>query len=228
MKFNLTAACLVVIATALPAQANDRADDWADDLGDRRAAFEGAYAGVQAGGGTTDVTLILGGVGIGDVSLASIEGGVFAGYALRHDRFVGGVELEGVYVGGSDEVDAPFGNAEVETRGAVGASLIAGVVVADEVPAIALGEGGGSVMLYGRVGYRALFAKIDAAGDAGTDAFHGLRAGGGVAVQLTDNLALRAEYTRVQYREQRYGGGRNTLTVGPSGNLASIGLSWRF
>ncbi|MEM6354878.1 MAG: outer membrane beta-barrel protein [Pseudomonadota bacterium] len=220
MKRAIVAAAMAAIAWVGPAGA--------DGHDDQRPAFEGAYAGVQVGGGTTDVTLILGGVGIGDVSLSSVEGGVFAGYAFRHDRFVGAVEVEGVYVAGSDDIMAPFGEAQVETRGAVGASLIAGVVVADELPALALGKGGGSVMVYGRVGYRALFAEIDAAGDAGTDAFHGLRAGGGVAVQLTDNLALRAEYTRLQYREQRYGGGRNTLTVGPSGNLASIGLSWRF
>lgn len=216
MRRAIVAASLAVCMLSTPSGAENR------------EAFAGLYAGVQGGGGATEVTLILDGDGIGDVSVETAEGGVFAGYALRRDRFVGGVELEGVYVSGSDDIMAPFGPARVETRGAVGASVIAGVVVADAVPSLALGEGGGSVMVYGRVGYRALFAKIEAGGDAGTDAFHGLRAGAGVAYQASDNISVRAEYTRLQYRDQRYGSGRNTLTVGPSGDLVSVGVSWRF
>ncbi|MEM6944718.1 MAG: hypothetical protein AAF565_13295 [Pseudomonadota bacterium] len=45
---------------------------------------------------------------------------------------------------------------------------------------------------------------------------------------MTERITVRAEYTRLQYRDQSYGAGRNTLTVGPSGNLASVGVSYRF
>ncbi|MEO0820448.1 MAG: outer membrane beta-barrel protein [Pseudomonadota bacterium] len=207
---------LFALSLALPAARAEEAP----------TAFEGFYGGLQAGVSGTDVTLVLNGDDFDEMTTLGAEGGAFAGYALRRGRFVGGVELDAGVAGGSDRAEAPGLTLELSQRAAFGVSAIAGVIVAGQDP-----EGtrdGGEVLLYARAGYRGLLAEVDAGGDSATDVFHGLRVGAGVGYALTDRLSLRAEYSRLEYRDGSYGRGRSTLRVGPSGNLVSVGVRFAF
>ncbi|MEM8597022.1 MAG: outer membrane beta-barrel protein [Pseudomonadota bacterium] len=219
MKRMIAVAALVVATTTLPALG----DEGAEETGGIRTGF---IAGVQGGLTSTDVTLILDGNGVGTVDFTGGEGGVFAGYRVKADRFVGTLEVEALLSTGSEDVDSPIGLMQVESRAAAGISVTGGYVLAGHDPDDS--TDGGEITAFARVGYRALLADVNAAGQGGTDVFHGLRYGGGLSYAITDAIEARVEYSRTSYRDQNYGSGRNTLTVGPSGDLVSFGLVYRF
>ena len=187
--------------------------------------FDGAYVGLQGGYGAFNTDLF------GDRPADTLDaqfgdegatGGVFAGYGLTFGSFYlgGELEVEVSNVTGDHQRDPSGRDFAVDKRYGYGASARAGMVF------------GGSTLVYARAGVVETEFSTDfstsGASASRDDSETGLRLGGGVELQVTDDVFMRADYTYTDYDEYALVVGGSSERFDNSESLLRLGLGFRF
>lgn len=186
----------------------------------------GFYAGVQ--GGYQDTSVKFKDTDFGNdtytsfdsLSVDGLAGGVFAGVRLNMDSpfFVAGelnlgtsraeseIKLSGP---GSPTSDT----SKIKSRGTYGAALLGGFEIAP------------STSLYGRLGYQK--TKFEANGIS-SKKHNGFRHGLGLETKLSNELALRLDWSRTIYSSESHRYANGKTKVEPTENLFQVGLAYTF
>ncbi len=154
--------------------------------------FEGYYIGAQGHYSYINVDVDISGVGSGDDNLDGFGGGGFIGWGGTdpNNSFYGSIEAEVGY-DNADWSDSIGGvTVEAEAQYTFGLGMRLGLVLADRY------------LLYGRAGWQRTQFEASAAGFGSEDEwFDGFRFGGGLEGFITDNFAVRTEYTYTIYND---------------------------
>ncbi len=170
--------------------------------------FHGVYAGIQGSYETYDLDVRSSNLNADDLELSGLSGGFYAGAntALPGlDRAIVGLEGSFAFNDGDGRLSGGGDRLSIASRNTYDISGRAGYEIKD------------SVLLYGRVGWaRTSFSGLEPTGRSRLD---GIRFGGGAEYAITDNMALRTEFTRTDYERKRSGDrrfdtGQNRLTLG--------------
>ena len=175
--------------------------------------FRGAYAGLQGSYDTYDFDVRANSLTADDLSLSGPSGGFYAGANTGlpgTDRMIVGLEGSFTFNDADGQISGGGDRTTINARNTYGISGRAGYEVTD------------SVLLYGRLGWaRTRFSGLGQSGGASLD---GVRFGGGAEYAISDNLALRTEFTRTEYERRRSNGGR----FEPEQNQLTVGLGFHF
>ena len=120
-------------------------------------------------------------------------------------RAIVGLEGSFTFNGGDGSVSGGGDRISIDSRHTYGLSARGGYEVTE------------GVLLCGRVGWaRTRFSGLEPAGRTNLD---GVRFGGGAQYAVTENVALRTEFTRTDYErarsgDRRFDTGQNSLTIG--------------
>ncbi|HET8701407.1 MAG TPA: outer membrane beta-barrel protein, partial [Nitrococcus sp.] len=120
-------------------------------------------------------------------ALDGARAGVVAGWSSWSHNMYGALELNGAMSTAEGSVRVDSAVLKLESKETYGASLLLGGRV---VP---------GTLLYGRVGWQRMKARISGAGESDNEWFDGIRAGAGGMWALSDAVALRLEYTHSFY-----------------------------
>lgn len=187
------------------------------------ADFSGPYVGVQLGYGktTADVSGTVGGTSFsGDDSEGGVNYGILGGYGRQFGNFYLGGELEASLSNAEYSQTVNGVSGRIEQDWTLGAALRAGYVVAP------------NTMIYGRAGIVSTNFEGSATNGASSvsadENFTGFRFGGGVEFLVTQNIGLRAEYTRTEYADKTFTSGANTVNIDGHEDLFRIAVSFKF
>lgn len=170
--------------------------------------FRGVYAGIQGSYDTYDVDIRSSNLNADDLELSGLSGGFYAGVNTAFpgvDRAIVGLEGSFAFNDADGQVSGGGDHISIASRHTYDISGRAGYEVTD------------NVLLYGRVGWaRTRFSGLEPTGRTTLD---GIRFGGGAEYAITDNIALRTEFTRTDYErkrssDRRFDTAQNRLTLG--------------
>lgn len=185
-----------------------------------------------------------------DFNLDGVAGGIFAGakFYVRESLYLA-TEVNlgtsnadgGIRVGSSFEIDdgtfSDSGSSSSSINAEAGKSYGFGVLLGKDLTP--------STSIYGRLGYQRTEYELTESGTGLTgldtvsvdETFGGIRYGIGLETAMTNNLALRLDWSLTDYSDEGYSesfqndfGGTETesLSFDPTENLFQVGLSYRF
>jgi opacity protein-like surface antigen len=158
----------------------------------QQSRFEGLYIGAQGHYSYIKADLDVSGVGSDDDNLDGFGGSGFIGFGGtdRSNTFYGGLEIEGGYDNADWNQNIGGTQVEAEAEWTAGISARLGVVMAERY------------LLYVRGGYQGTQGKLNVSGFGSEDEWiNGFRFGGGLEGFVTENIALRADYTYTIYED---------------------------
>lgn len=171
------------------------------------------YVGAQAGHMDTSLKYSEGGYTEDGMALTGFTGGVFAGFTFDFsDEFFLGMEANLQFGGADYKVSFSPVSEKYEADNGWGVGVLSGVKVSP------------STKIYARVGYhetkfKATYREIGLS-ESDKETFKGVRFGGGGETALTDQLALRLEWTQTRYSSEGW--------FKPTENLVQVGLKISF
>lgn len=187
----------------------------------RSENFSGAYVGGQAGFGTSahelkvpDIPISVGGAG-SNGPLA----GVFAGFDLRANDFVTGLEVELEHTDQAMTFVSSTGvRGKVKRLWGLDLSLRGGIMPSDHT------------LIYLRGGYTRSRFKVKAHGSHGEvnirKYFHGFHVGGGMETRISSRATLRLEYRYTHYTKRNIGSAGYPVHARPHDHGMRIGVAW--
>lgn len=216
------------------------------------------YLGAQMGYQSTDLEYTQGfsfvdsvssssGSSTADFSVDGVAGGIFAGakFYVRESLYLA-TEVNlgtsnadgGIREGSSFEIDdgtfSDSGSSSSSINAEAGKSYGFGVLLGKDLTP--------STSIYGRLGYQRTEYELTASGTgldtvSDDETFGGIRYGIGLETAMTNNLALRLDWSLTDYSDEGYSesfqndfGGTETgsFSFDPTENLFQVGLSYRF
>jgi outer membrane immunogenic protein len=162
----------------------------ADSAAAQSSRFDGFYIGGQGHYSYINVDIDVAGVGSADDNLDGFGGGGFIGFGGTNKNWYGGIEAEVGYDNADWSESIGGTTLEVETQLTFGVSARLGAVLADRY------------LLYARAGWVRTQAEASVTGFGSEDEwFDGFRFGGGLEGFITDNFAVRTDYTYTIYND---------------------------
>lgn len=182
-----------------------------------------------------------------DYSLDGVAGGIFAGAKfyvgdglyIAPEVNLGTSNADGGYSesGSYSYNDGTFSDSDsysYEVEAEAGQSYGFGVLLGKDLTA--------NTSVYGRLGYQRTEYELTVSGtgfdsESEDDTFGGVRYGLGLETAMTNNLALRLDWSLTDYSDESYsestqdafgGTETNTVTFEPTENLFQVGVSYRF
>ena len=175
--------------------------------------FRGVYAGIQGSYETYDTDIRSSNLNADDLELSGLSGGFYAGANTAlpgFNRTVVGLEGSFAFNDADGQVSGGGDRIAIASRHSYDISGRAGYEVTDDV------------LLYGRLGWaRTKFSGLEPSGRTSLD---GIRFGGGAEYAVSDNIALRTEFTRTDYERKRSGDRRFDTAQ----NRLTLGIGYRF
>jgi opacity protein-like surface antigen len=178
--------------------------------------FDGYYIGAQGHYSYINVDVDVDGLGSDDDNLDGFGGSGFIGWGGTNpgNIFYGGLEAEFGYDNADWSTNIGGTEIEVEAQLTAGISFRLGVVLAERY------------LLYGRAGYQGTQGELSVSGVGSEDEwFNGFRFGGGIEGFITDNFAIRADYTYTIYDDPTNISG---VDLDVNQHLARVGAAFYF